>query len=399
MARIRHSHLLFLSVCLLLAGTGGSPRTAWAAEAPKAQTQAVSGAQTQAVPGAQTQAVSGAATIQYASLADLVKAHSPQVQTEKAQYESRLDRYGSARDEIAETRRHLLNEADDMEKNGNHGGAVSYRAQAKVLEKSVQSMDKQIKTAKGSSATMSLRQMEDTVTWTAQNLMGTYNTLKAAREGAAADAELMESRHEKTVHQTALGMVSQAQADAAEKASTDAANKVRSLKDEMEQIRKEILAVTGYPADSQVQIGPMPVPDQSRMDQINLDADKWRAMGNNYGLRQQRGNSSGGTIKEHHVRQRAVNQSESAMYGQMDTLYQNLQASRSAWQSACTAQEAREAEWKAASSKKDLGMLSDQDYLKAKSAYLNGTAAKIQADVSFQQALDTYAWAVKGLIK
>lgn len=388
MARIRHSHLLFLSVCLLLAGAGGSPRTAWAAEA-----------QIQAAPAAQTQAAQEAAVIQYGSLADLVKAHSPQVQTERAQYESRLDRYGSARDEIAETRRHLLNEADDMEKNGNHGGAANYRAQAKVLEKSVQSMDKQIKTAKGSSSTMSLRQMEDTVTWTAQNLMGTYNTLKAAREGAAADAELMESRHEKAVRQTALGMVSQAQADEAEKVSADAANKVRSLTDEMEQIRKEILAVTGYPPDSQVQIGPMPAPDQSRMDQINLDADKWRAMGNNYGLRQQRGNSAGGTIKEHHVRQRAINQSESAMYGQMDTLYQNLQASRSAWQGACTAQEAREAEWKAASSKKDLGMLSGQDYLKAKSAYLNGTAAKTQADVSFQQALDTYDWAVKGLIK
>ena len=86
------------------------------------------------------------------------------------------------------------------------------------------------------------------------------------------------------------------------------------------------------------------------------------------------------------------------MYGQMDTLYQNVLAGRTMWQSAVTAQAAREAEWKAASNKMDLGMLSRQEYLEVRSSYLDGAAAKAQADVNFQQAMDMYDWAVKGLM-
>lgn len=401
MALKKHLPLLIISAGLVLslpvAGSKGM-YTAWGAEQTAGEAQPTSDGSrppiSQQVPTAPEDEV-----ILYDKLADLVKAFSPQVQMERTQYDSRLNRYEEAKEEIMETRRHLLNEADDMEKDGNTQEADNYRSQAKALDKSAKNMDKQITSAKSSSSTMSLRRMEDTMTWTAQNLMGTYNSLKAAKDGAAADAELMKSRQGKAERQAGLGMVPQSQVDEAQKAAAAAATKVQSLEDQMDQVRNEILMVTGYPPDSQVQIGPMPVPDQSRADQINLEVDKWRAWGNNYELRQQRGGSSGGTIKERHSRERAMDESESTLYGQMDTLYQNVAASRTAWQSACTAQEANEAQWKAASNKHDLGMLSDQDYLEAKSKYMNQKAAKAQADVNFQQALDTYDWAVKGFVK
>ena len=166
----------------------------------------------------------------------------------------------------------------------------------------------------------------------------------------------------------------------------------------MERVRKALLMLTGYSPDSTVQLGPMPTPDQGRIDGINLEVDKWRALGNNSELRQQRSGSSGGTNKERHARQRAMEESEETMYGQMDTLYQNVLAAQTAWQSAVTAQSAREAQWKAASNKMNLGMLSRQQYLEARAAYLKGLAAKAQADINFQQALDTYDWAVKGFM-
>lgn len=372
MVRIRRIVPALMSACLAFSAAGAvssSGQTAWGAQA-----------------------------IQYSDLPELVKTYSPQVQMERTLYETRLGRYESAREEMMETRRRLREEAEDMEKNGDSDGASNYRAQAKVLEEAAKDMDKQIRSAKGSSSTMSLRRMEDTMIWTAQSLMGTYHSLRAEQEGALAEAELMQRKYEKAMRQAGLGMVSQAAADEAGKAATAAANKAQSLQDDMERVRKELLMVTGYPGDSQVQIGMLPVPDQSRVDGITLEADKWRALGNNYELRQQRGSSSGGTIKEHHVRQRTIEEGEATMYGQMDTLYQNVLAGRTMWQSAVTAQAAREAEWKAASNKMDLGMLSRQEYLEARSSYLDGAAAKAQADVNFQQAMDMYDWAVKGLM-
>ena len=271
MVRIRRIVPALMSACLAFSAAGAvssSGQTAW-----------------------------GAQVIQYSDLPELVKTYSPQVQMERTLYETRLGRYESAREEMMETRRRLREEAEDMEKNGDSDGASNYRTQAKVLEEAAKDMDKQIRSAKGSSSTMSLRRMEDTMIWTAQSLMGTYHSLRAEQEGALAEAELMQGKYEKAMRQAGLGMVSQAAADEAGKAATAAANKVQSLQDDMERVRKELLMVTGYPGDSQVQIGMLPAPDQSRVDGITLEADKWRALGNNYELRQQRGSSSGGTIK------------------------------------------------------------------------------------------------------
>ena len=50
--------------------------------------------------------------IRYSDLPELVKAYSPQVEMERIQYEGRLGRYESAREDIMETRRLLREEAD-----------------------------------------------------------------------------------------------------------------------------------------------------------------------------------------------------------------------------------------------------------------------------------------------
>ena len=314
--------LALLLSCAMLAGTGAVPAkdgtgVVWADGIP---------AGADGIPADADESM----VIRYSDLPELVKAYSPQVEMERIQYESRLGRYESAREDIMETRRLLREEADDMEENGDTEGARSYRAQAKILEDAAKDIDKQIRSAKGSSSTMSLRKMEDTMIWTAQSLMGTYHSLRAEQESAAANAELMQGKYEKAVRQAALGTISQADADEAGKAAQAAVNTAQALADDMGRVRKNLLMVIGYPADSAAVIDSMPLPEQGRMDNITLEVDKWRAMGNNYELRQQRGGASGGTNKELHARQRAINQEEENLYAQIDTLYQDALASRTA---------------------------------------------------------------------
>ena len=335
--------------------------------------------------------------IRYEELETLVKAYSPQIQMEQARYDSRLARYENARQDIMETRRLLREEAEDLEKEGDMDGASQYRAQAKTLEDAAKDMDKQIRSAQGSSASMSLRRMEDTVLWTAQNLMGTYNTLKADQEAALAQAEWKQSQYEKLQRQVQAGSASGAQADQAGKEADAAAAKAKAVRDEMERVKKELFILTGYPEGSQAEIGPMPAPQPDRVLEMGGSTDKWRALGNNYSLREQR---SGGASsnKELHARQRDIHQSEEAMYGQMDTLYQEVLASQTLWTSASTSMASQEAAFQAASNKLALGMLSRQEYLEAKAAYMDAAAARERADVGFQQAMDTYDWALKGFM-
>ena len=155
----------------------------------------------------------------------------------------------------------------------------------------------------------------------------------------------------------------------------------------------------GFETGAEIELASMPVPDSARTDDIKLEVDKWRALGNNYELRAERGASFRGTNKELHSRQRRIEQNEETMYAQIEALYQSVLSSRTAWNAAVSAMAAADAKWKADSRKMELGMLSNQEYLEARAAYLEAVAAKGQADVNFQQAMETYEWAVKGLIR
>ena len=333
--------------------------------------------------------------IRYEELETLVKASSPQIQMEQAQYDSRLARYENAREEIMETRRLLREEAEDLEKNGDKDSAGQYRAQAKTLEDAAKDMDKQIRSAQGSQASMSLRRIEDTVLWTAQNLMGTYNTLKAEQDAALAQAEWKQSQYEKLLRQVQTGSASAAQADQAGKEADAAAAKAKGCTGRDGTGEEGIIhshRISGrLPGRSRSHAAPRP----ERVLEMGGSTDKWRALGNNYSLREQR---SGGASsnKELHARQRDIRQSEEAMYGQLDTLYQDVLASQTLWTSAATSMASQEAAFQAASNKLALGMLSRQEYLEAKAAYMDAAAAKERADTGFQQAMDTYDWALKG---
>lgn len=397
--------LVILVICVL-SGTGMLPAspetgTVWAAESAaesSAEPEAGSSAEPETESGAEPAVQSHMpSAVRYEDLEALVKAYSPQVQMERAQYDSRLARYENARKEIMETRRLLREEAKDREKEGDKEGAGQYRDQAKTLEEAAKDMDQQIRLAQGSSANMSMRRMEDTVLWTAQNLMGTYHTLRLEQEASADQFQWKQSQYEKLLRQVQTGSVAQAQADEAEKAAKAAAARSEAARSEMERVKKELLILTGYPADSQVEISAMPVPVEERVAQMGNGSDKWRALGNNYALREQRSGSASSN-RELHARQRDIRQSEEGMYGQLDTLYQDVIASRTAWISAATAMASEEAAFQAASNKMALGMLSRQDYLEAKAAYSEAAAAKGRADVNFQQAMDTYDWALKGLM-
>lgn len=337
--------------------------------------------------------------IQYTDLEGLVKEFSPQVQVERIQLDHYLGRYERAGEEMEETRRLLRAEAASMEQEGDAQGAERCLAQAKTLEKAVKKIDQQIRSAKGSSGTMSLRQMEDTMTWTAQNLMGTYYTLKLEQEGAKAREDLARSSYEKVQRQISVGGASPREAEEAEQAASEASRDVRALLDEKERIKKDLAILLGYETGDEIEILSMPAPDSARIEGMNLKADQWKALGNNYELRAQRGSSSAGSNKALHSRQREMGQKEAELYARIEALYQKVMAEHSAWKGAVTAMEGAEAGWKADSHKMELGMLSDQEYLEARAVYLEAVAAKGQADVKFQQAMEAYDWAVKGLVQ
>ena len=294
----------------------------------------------------------------YENLENLVKESCPQVEMERRQFEERLGRLEDAREELLESRRALREEASDREKDGDAAGAEHYRWQAETLLDGADSLKEQIRQAGTAAGRMELRRMEDTMLWTAQNLMGTYHSLEAEQAAASARAEAQKHLSEKVKDQEMLGSSTSYHSQEAYQKWQSALNEYGRLKKEQERVRQELLLLTGFSPDSPVVLEKMPLPDVSRAALVNPQEDRQQALGNNYELRSGRmGNA--GSNQELHKKQRQTELDENQMFASLETLGDQIRSCQTEWEAACAKEQAQRAVWQSAVRKRELGTMAE----------------------------------------
>lgn len=333
----------------------------------------------------------------YENLENLVKESCPQVEMERRQFEERLGRLEDAREELLESRRALREEASDREKDGDAAGAEHYRWQAEALLDGADSLKEQIRQAGNAAGRMELRRMEDTILWTAQNLMGTYHSLEAEQAAASARAEAQKHLSEKVKDQEMLGSSTSYHSQEAYQKWQSALNEYERLKKEQERVRQELLLLTGFSPDSPVVLEKMPLPDVSRAALVNPQEDRQQALGNNYELRSGRmGNA--GSNQELHKKQRQTELDENQMFASLETLGDQIRSCQAEWEAACAKEQAQRAVWQSAVRKRELGTMAEGEYLEIYSQYMEEKGNQAQASIRFLLAMEEYDWAKKGLM-
>ena len=333
----------------------------------------------------------------YENLENLVKESCPQVEMERRQFEERLGRLEDAREELLESRRALREEASDREKDGDAAGAEHYRWQAEALLDGADSLKEQIRQAGNAAERMELRRMEDTMLWTAQNLMGTYDSLEAEQAAASARAEAQKHLSEKVKDQEMLGSSTSYHSQEAYQKWQSALNEYERLKKEQERVRQELLLLTGFSPDSPVVLEKMPLPDVSRAALVNPKEDRQQALGNNYELRSGRmGNA--GSNQELHKKQRQTELDENQMFASLETLGDQVRSCQAEWEAACAKEQAQRAVWQSAVRKRELGTMAEGEYLEIYSQYMEEKGNQTQASIRFLLAMEEYDWAKKGLM-
>lgn len=333
----------------------------------------------------------------YENLENLVKESCPQVEMERRQFEERLGRLEDAREELLESRRALREEASDREKDGDAAGAEHYRWQAETLLDGADSLKEQIRQAGTAAGRMELRRMEDTMLWTAQNLMGTYHSLEAEQAAASARAEAQKHLSEKVKDQEMLGSSTSYHSQEAYQKWQSALNEYGRLKKEQERVRQELLLLTGFSPDSPIVLEKMPLPDVSRAALVNPQEDRQQALGNNYELRSGRmGNA--GSNQELHKKQRQTELDENQMFASLETLGDQIRSCQTEWEAACAKEQAQRAVWQSAVRKRELGTMAEGEYLEIYSQYMEEKGNQAQASIRFLLAMEEYDWAKKGLM-
>ena len=333
----------------------------------------------------------------YENLENLVKESCPQVEMERRQFEERLGRLEDAREELLESRRALREEASDREKDGDAAGAEHYRWQAEALLDGADSLKEQIRQAGNAAGRMELRRMEDTMLWTAQNLMGMYHSLEAEQAAASARAEAQKHLSEKVKDQEMLGSSTSYHSQEAYQKWQSALNEYERLKKEQERVRQELLLLTGFSPDSPVVLEKMPLPDVSRAALVNPQEDRQQALGNNYELRSGRmGNA--GSNQELHKKQRQTELDENQMFAALETLGDQIRSCQAEWEAACAKEQAQRAVWQSAVRKREQGTMAEGEYLEIYSQYMEEKGNQAQASIRFLLAMEEYDWAKKGLM-
>ena len=282
--------------------------------------------------------------------------------------------------------------------------AKALRQSARQMRNAASMMGQSLK--KTSSTERQVDRQANSLIMNVQSMMNQYEQLVSQRAMAAKGVELARTARALQDTMQSQGMAVDSDVLSAAASLSSAQSQLASLDAGMEQIYKLLCSFTGYDPASGVTFGAIPSADLAAIDAIDVNADKEKAVNNNYNLISLRSSTGGGmtdfqarttkTTTQTENRLRNVEYSENAVRSDIQALYDQILDKRAAYDAAKTAYESGKMVWDAAQIQKQNGSLSQIQYLQQELAWLTTESGYHCAGLELQQAIQNYRWAVAG---
>ena len=282
--------------------------------------------------------------------------------------------------------------------------AKALRQSARQMRNAASMMGQSLK--KTSSTERQVDRQANSLIMNVQSMMNQYEQLVSQRAMAAKGVELARTARALQDTMQSQGMAVDSDVLSAAASLSSAQSQLASLDAGMEQIYKLLCSFTGYDPASGVTFGAIPSADLAAIDAIDVNADKEKAVNNNYNLISLRSSTGGGmtdfqarttkTTTQTENRLRNVEYSENAVRSDIQALYDQILEKRAAYDAAKTAYESGKMVWDAAQIQKQNGSLSQIQYLQQELAWLTTESGYHCAGLELQQAIQNYRWAVAG---
>ena len=283
--------------------------------------------------------------------------------------------------------------------------AKALRQSARQMRNAASMMGQSLK--KTSSTERQVDRQSNSLIMNVQSMMNQYEQLVSQRAMAAKGVELARTARALQDTMQSQGMAVDSDVLSAAASLSSAQSQLASLDAGMEQIYKLLCSFTGYDPASGVTFGAIPSADLAAIDAIDVNADKEKAVNNNYNLISLRSSTGGGmtdfqarttkTTTQTENRLRNVEYSENTVRSDIQTLYDQILEKRAAYDAAKTAYESGKMVWDAAQIQKQNGSLSQIQYLQQELAWLTAESGYHCAGLELQQAIQNYRWAVAGV--
>lgn len=334
--------------------------------------------------------------MEYGELGDLIATYNVSYKNANSQLVNATLDLGTAK-QLSEDAGDMMDEANALKSNGLTDDTRdlynSYKETAKELRKQAQKLTN---AELSTTYRRTLRKSKAQLTVMAQQMMIGYNQALSNQELVNKSLELAQASLEATKRMAGENMKTQEDIQTSEQTYKQAENAVLQFNAKLQSVKQNLQMVTGWNHDAEPEICQIPDADLRRIDGMNPQNDLADAIGANYELQDLRNGSASGSSKN--VKKRNISQAEQELSSTLQSLYATVLAKKQALEAAQMDFAAAEQNMQAAERKNSLGMLGRLEYLNAQVAYMTSKSAKEAADIGLFSAMETYDWAVKGLV-
>lgn len=289
----------------------------------------------------------------------------------------------------------MKNLKDSAKSQGDVGGIMNYTVQEMILKKTSSALRSSDLYTQQTVA--SIQKGEKQITKVAQSLMISYDSLLKQRNTLEKLQELYAKQYEIAVNKRALGLATDQDVLTAQTNQLSAASSVASLDGGLLQLKPNLCTLTGWAADASPELAPIPETDLSLIDQMNLEEDTKKAIGNNSTLISQRTSTKGTSSASIESRLGVIEESEQKLTIEMKRLYNEVYAQKEAFEGAKAGYEAAQKTHDKYTRMYQMGLLGESDYIGTEISYYQAKSSYESADTSLRLAIETYNWAVQGL--
>ena len=297
--------------------------------------------------------------------------------------------------ELDSQRGKMKNLKDEAKDQGNWTGYGNYTMQEIILGKvasGLRSTDLyNQKTVAG------IQKGEKQITKAAQSLMITYDSLLKQRNTLEKLQELYAKQYEIAVNKHALGMATDQDVLTAQTNRLSAASSVASLDGGLLQLKPTLCTLTGWAADASPELAPIPETDLTQIDQMNLEEDTKKAIGNNSTLISQRTSAKGTSNASIESRLGVIEEGEQKLTIEMKRLYNDVYTQKEAFEGARAGYQAAQKTHDTYTRMYQMGLLGESDYIGTEISYYQAKSSYESADTALRLAMETYNWGVQGL--
>lgn len=227
--------------------------------------------------------------------------------------------------------------------------------------------------------------------------MREYQSLLSQHEIQKKSLEMAEASYNSAKRQADLGMYSASQLRVAENSLNAAKALTDSSAATLAKAKTELIVSLGWRADGNPEILPVPEPNTAKIAGYNPNVDIEQAINYNYDIidiRKTDASEYGGTVKK----REEIENAETTVKMKLEMLYKDVLAKEESYQGALIGYTAAEKKKAQADRKISVGLISRQEYLQAEIDWLTASASKEQAGFALTESMETYEWAVNGLI-